>query len=479
MSRPSVYSPRRGSGLPRQQRNAAVERIYRGDDGGLPDFSRLDRRPPHWRRWAIGGGLAILAILAVAAWASFLVFKPYAASSSGDVTVTIDAPTTTTLGEEFTYRIVVTNADRVPLATASLEVRLPEEFAVTTAEPTPDDARGFRWTIGTIRPEEIRSFTVRGRLYSAPRSSARIEAVAVYRPANFNSDFQTIANATTTFGASPVELTLAGPDHAVPNSPVTYTIAYAYTGTLTTPDAVVTLDVPRTFVFTSATPERTRGDTLLWRIGALNPGVRGTIAVTGSFNAGQQDPFIVRAGIAIEPAPDRRVALATQEVQTPVLGGDIVLIATANDQTSGFSVAPGDTLRFRLTLRNDGKDELRDLRVYAIFEATTVTERSILNFSAMTDPANGIAVGEQLAAGLRRGTVTWTPKEITELAALAPGAQRQIDVAVPLHTATSLPGFPQQGLITFTGAVDIGSTGTIAELRRVATTPLELRIATP
>ena len=381
------------------------------------------------------------------------------------------------LGEEFAYRITVANADRIPLATASLDVRLPSDFTVTTADPTPDDARGFRWTIGTIRAEETRTFTIRGRLYGKPESSARIETVAVYRPANFNADFQTTASATTTLDSSPVELTLTGPENAVPNASVTYTIAYAYAGTLTTPPAIIALDVPRTFVFASATPERTSSDALLWRIATLEPGAKGTIAVTGSFTAGQREPVAIRASVAIEPAPDRRVELHAQEVQTPVLGGDAILIATVNDQTSGFSVAPGDTLRFRLTLRNDGKDDLRDLRVHAIFEATAVTERSILNFSAMTDPANGTAIGEQLAPGLRRGTITWMPKDAPELAALTPGTMRQLDVAIPLHTAASLPGFPAQGRITFTGAMDIGSTGAIAKPRRITTAPITLQVA--
>lgn len=471
-----IYTPHRGSGAARHVRNAAVERIYRDDNGNLPDFSRLDRRPPSWRRWAIGGGLITLAILAVAAWGSFLVFKPYTASSGGNVVVTIDAPSTTALGEELTYRITMTNDDRIPLATAELEVRLPEDFAVTTAEPAPDDARGFRWTIGTIPSKERRTFDIRGRLYGPPDTAKRIEAIAVYRPANFNADFQSIADATTTLGASPVALTLTGPDHTVPNAPVTYTIAYEYTGTLTTPATIVTLEVPRAFVFASAKPERARGDALAWRIGALEPNTKGTISVIGSFNAGQQEPFTVRATVAIEPAPDRRVALQTSDVRTPVLGGDVVLIATVNDQTTGFATAPGDALRLRIAVRNDGKEELQHVRVHAILEATSIAERSILNFSSITDATNGIAVGEQLAPGLRRGTITWTEKEIPELAALTAGSQRQIDIVIPIHTAASLPGFPAQGRVSFTTAVDIAKTGTVEEPRRVTTTPIELTV---
>jgi len=478
VSRSRVYNPRRGTRASRQRRDEAVERIYRDDRGHLPDFSRLDRRPATWHRWVIGGGLITLALLAVAAWGSFLVFKPYT-SSGGNVAVTVDAPKTVAFGEEFTYRITVANDDRVPLATAALEVRLPDDFAVTTADPAPDDARGFRWTIGTIPAAERRSFDIRGRLYSAPDAPARLEAIAVYRPANFNAEFQSDADATTTLSASPVALTLSGPDHAVPNASVTYTIAYEHTGTLTTPPATIALDVPRSFVFASATPERSRGDTLLWNIGALAPQAKGQITIVGSFTVGQKEPIIVSATIAIEPAPGKRTVIQTSEVQTPVLGGDIVLIATANDQTAGFAVAPGDAIRLRIAVRNDGRESLERVRVHAVLDATAVAERSIINFSGMTDAANGTAIGEQLAPGLRRGTITWTEREIPELAALAPGAQRQIDLTLPLHTAASLPGFPGQSRVTITAAVDVAKTGAVEEPRRATAAPIELTIALP
>ncbi|MDO8622136.1 MAG: hypothetical protein Q7R80_02805 [bacterium] len=476
MSRSRVYNPRRGSGTSRQRRDEAVERIYRDDEGQLPDFSRLDRRPPTWRRWAIGGGLVMLAVLAIAAWASFLIFKPYTTTSGGSVAVAIDAPPTAAVGAEVTYRITIENGDRVPLARTSVEMKLPTDFTVTEATPAPDDARGFRWTIGTIPANGERIIDLHGRLYGAPEQDARVEAVAVYRPGNFNADFQTVATAITRLDASPITIALTGPERTVPGEAVTYTIAYEHLGTLTTPEATITLDVPRAFILTTTTPDRARSDALLWRIGALAPNAKGTITVTGSFNAGAQEPLTIRATVAIEPAPERRVSLQSKDIATTVLGGDVVLIATANDQTSGFTTPPGTALRFRIAIRNDGKEELRDLIAYAVFEATSVTERSILNFSAITDGLNGTAIGEQLAAGLRRGTITWTAKEYPELAALPPGQLRTIDFTIPIHTPASLSGFPEQGRITFSTAVDIGKTGEVAQQRRVTTAPVAIQV---
>ncbi len=476
MSRPRIYTPRRGTGIPRRAREEAVDRIYRDDDGKLPDFTRLDRRPPTWRRWAVGGGLLLLAVLAVAAWASFLIFKPYTAVSGGSVNVKIDAPPTATIGQELAYRVTITNDDRIPLAQTTLELRLPEDFAVTSADPPPDDARGFRWTIGTIPANGNRAIEVRGRLYGTPNQDARIEATAVYRPANFNADFQSLATATTTLGTSPLTLTMNGPTESVPGEAVTYTLSYEHTGELVVPETSVILEVPRSFALTSTTPERSRTDELVWNVGALQPKAKGTITVIGSFRVGSKDPYPLRATTTIEPVPGRRLIFAAPEHVTAVLGGDAVVTATVNDQTSSIDAPPGSPLRFRIAIRNDGTSELRDLTVQAMFEATSVAERSILNFSAIQDPANGAAFGEQLAPGLRRGTITWTPKEVAALATLPPSEQRQIDFVLPIHDSGSLPGFPASGRITFAAAIDIGATGGVERARQVTAGPIEIRV---
>jgi len=418
----------------------------------------------------------MLAVLAVAAWASFLIFKPYAVTSGGNVTVTIDAPPTAAVGQEMSYRITVNNGDHVPLASTSVELKLPTDFAMTEALPAPDDARGLRWTIGTIPANGQRTIDLHGRLYGAPEQDARVEALAVYRPGNFNADFQSVASAVTRFDASPLALTLTGPDRTVPGEAITYTMTYEYTGTLTTPEVVVTLDVPRSFVLSSATPDRSRSDALFWKLGALAPQAKGTITVNGTFNAGAKDPSPIRATAAIEPAPEHRIALQTKDITTTVLGGDVVLIATANDQTAGFATPPGAALRFRIVVRNDGNDTLHDLVAHATFEATSVAERSIVNFAAITDPLNGTAIGEQLAPGLRRGTITWTAKEFPNLATLSPGEFRTIDFTLPIHTSASLPDAPDHGRVTFSAAVDVGKTGDTATARRMTTSSMEIRV---
>lgn len=453
----------------------AVERIYHSAHGGRPDFTRFDRRPPRWQRWAVAGMLIALAAAALAAWAGFVVFGP-GRRGNETLTVTIDAPPATGIGDAVIYRVTVVNDARVPVAAATLEVRTPEDFLLAAAEPAPDDTRTLRWTLGAIGAGGRAEVALHGHLYGAPTAQTRITATTLYRPGNFNADFEARAEATTVLGASMVTLALEGPPRAVPGEEVTYTVRAMQTGDTPSPPLRVTLDVPRAFVLRETNPKRENDLALSWMVGELAPGAERTITVRGRFTAGAATPFDLRATATITPSGSRTLLLADTTMYTEVLGSAVALVATANDQTAAFPVHAGDALRIRIVARNNGTAPIRQLTARAVFDATSVAEKSILNFNASTDPANGAAVGEQLAPGLRRGTVTWTSAEIPALAELAPGATHTIDIAIPLHTSTTLPGMSARATLTFHAALTVGAVGDTATPFTITTTPIAISV---
>lgn len=476
MSKHRVYSPNHGKNSGSDARLQVVERVYRDDRGALPDFSRFDRRSPTWRRWAIGGGLVALAILAVAAWASFLVFKPYAVTSGGNVVVTIDAPTTVIIGGEISYRIRITNDDRIPVASLALELKLPPNFAMISSDPVPDEGRELRWTIGALPARESEEIEIRGRLYGAPKTEARVEALAIYRPANFNADFQVISSAVTTFDPSPLTIGVTGPSDVLPGEQVAYLIEYTNTGSRATSPAKLVLEVPRSFVLTSATPERIRKDELLWNLGEIAPQAKGTITVLGTFGNDARDAMNIRAMVVIEPEVGQRLTQAEATAITKVLAGDVSLVATVNDQSGAITATPGMSLQFRVALRNTGTAELRGITVAANIEATAVNERSIFDFNALVDVANGIVVGQQKTPGMRVGTITWTAKEVPGLAALKPGDQIIIPFSLPIRSGD---GVPADARATFTTSAQITSTGTTDKSRSVASGSVVITVRNP
>ncbi|MDO8462913.1 MAG: hypothetical protein Q7S96_01380 [bacterium] len=451
----------------------AVERLYRDRNGNLRDPRRFDRREHPWKRVVIGSGLIALALLAVAAWASFVVFRPTSSTRTGRIAITIDAPPIAQLGDAVAYRVTVANEGRVPITSTTVELVLPDGYLLASAEPQPDAGQRTRWTIGTIEGNASNTIELRGHLYGEPGTPARIAATAIYRPGNFNANFEERTEATTALGASPVTLALEGPKTTVPGEEVTYTITYAHVAGQPSTDIAITLEIPQTFAITSTEPVRDDARESTWNIAALTGDMTGTVTVHGRFLSG--DEAHLRARATVTPQ-GHAITIASANAETDVIGGDVLLLATANDQTNGFTVSSGESLRFRIAMRNDGDTTVRNLTVRAILDASSVAERSILNFNAIEDGANGTVTGEQRAAGLRRGTIVWTPANVPALTELAPGAQATINFTIPLHTAASLPGLPKTGRIQLDVQTEIGATGTLDKPYTIQTTPIVITV---
>ncbi|MFH1430631.1 MAG: hypothetical protein ABIG71_03875 [Candidatus Uhrbacteria bacterium] len=453
-----------------------VERIYRDKQGKMPDFSHLDRRPSGWRRWALSGALVTLGVLAIAAWASFLIFKPYSDTTDGDVVVRIDAPPAADIGGTVTYTITVANNDRVPIAAAELELHLPEHFLLATADPAPTTDDPPTWMIGSLDRGERTTIVLSGQLFGTPGADATINAELFYRPGNFNAEFQEYANATTILGASPFTLTMTGPDRTVPGELVTYSLHYERTLESGGTGVWIALTAPHAFTMKDSAPKQATGNDVRWSITNLDTHPSGDITFSGTFFEGSAEPYLLRTEAQTQPAEGVTIAFNSAEVRTEVVGGGVTIIGTANDQTNDFAVRSGDTLRFRVSVRNDGNIPIRNVTVNAILDAASISEQSILNYSAMTDPADGAAVGEQRSPELRRGTITWTSAEVPGLIELAPGATETVNFSIPIHTSTSLRGFDGKGGVQFKAIAQIGATGDLEKPYTVQTSPMTLTV---
>ncbi|MBI4143050.1 hypothetical protein HY480_04205, partial [Candidatus Uhrbacteria bacterium] len=73
------------------------------------------------------------------------------------------------------------------------------------------------------------------------------------------------------------------------------------------------------------------------------------------------------------------------------------------------------------------------------------------------------------------GTITWTPKEVPDLAALAPGEQRLIAFTLPLRAADAI-AYPPGAIVTFTASATITATGTAEKPRQITTVPITITI---
>jgi uncharacterized repeat protein (TIGR01451 family) len=146
-----------------------------------------------------------------------------------------------------------------------------------------------------------------------------------------------------------------------------------------------------------------------WNLGTVAAGASGEVAyeVTLKPGLGQGDSIEVLNQATLQADGVKKIsAPGSFTLDTPVLS-----IERKRDDLSGGTIAPGDTLRFTITIRNSGEADALNVVVTDDFDETVVAEVSDIS-------AGGSEV---------QGTVTWSLTEPLE-----PGGEKNFSYQVRL-----------------------------------------------
>ncbi len=423
----------------------SLSAIYRDDAGQLPDLSRLERRGSRLVYYVLGGVGLFLALLIMAVWSGFMIFKPFRGYTGKGLQVNIDGPGEVTLGQETSYFINYINASNEPLASAQVQVSFPTDFTVTDMEPQPSD-QGMVWRLGSIAYGGRGTITIKGVFSGALGTKTAIQSVGTYRPASFNSDFESLGTKQINYTQSVLSGAISVPEKALPGDEVAlaYTLQNSGAKTMTGLQARITM--PPGFVReASSTAGQLDGSVVSLPVRDLPAGASTTVAVVGSFASGQAGDFPVHAEAGILNADGLFAPAQKSDTVISVLAGDLLLKLAANGSGDSRSVTFGDTLNFSLSYENTSGDDLRnvslriDLQPLAASStgSSSKTPPPFLDWSRMDDSSSGTASGD---------AITWDENSIGTLERLSQGEDGSLDFSVPvavsnLAKSTSTQGF--------------------------------------
>lgn len=439
-----------------------LQSIYTSENKDRPlDLTKFDRRNGR-SRYVLVGLIGFFAVLAGAAWAGFFFFKPYAQSNDKTVSIDVIGPAEVRAGEEATYAIDYRNS--APGAVAALEVRVvvPSSFHVldTSVAPTSDP---YTWTLGSLPAHGNGSLSLHGYFIGPVDNTANIEAIATYRPANFNADFESVGRETVDIRDTVLTGTSTGPAEVAPGMPATYVYKLMNTGTQSFGPFVVSLDASPNFRFKNADPKPTRSGAPSWTIPAIAPAQTVTITVVGMFEAtgGGTTPL---AFVTTIPVNGTTVALRRDTISTNVAASPLNVGLTVNGVTGSLVASFGETVHAILVYENPGTVPLNDVVLSVVLSADP---HGLTNWDVST--ANP-------PARVDNGTFTWTKKELPVLATLAPGAKGTLDVAI------GLVGKAPAGIGAFqlriAGGALISKIGEASVPHQVQTTPVIINLGT-
>jgi len=295
------------------------------------------------------------------------------------------------------------------------------DLLITWAANTEPDIAGYRLSYGTtpgshptaIDAGDVTAYRVTG-LTTGLRYYFVVEA---YDGAGNYSTPSAEVNGVPGASAAPaLSLSISdAPDPIGPGANLTYTLAYANTGSAAASAVVITDALPANTTFVSATGGGAlSGGTVTWTLGGLAAGANGTAQLIVRVNSPLANgTTITNSGAGIDSA---ETTVATAATATTTVSALPVLTVSKTDGPD--PVAAGSNITYTLSYANNGTGGAT---------AVVVTD---------TVPANATFVSATAGGTLSGGTVTWS---IGSLAAGASGSvQMVIRANSPLANGTTI-----------------------------------------
>lgn len=446
-----------------QHQDASLEKIYRDEQGQLPDLEQLIKRPSSlFVQWLKRGLLLVivLGILGVCGW--FLSRQSWF-ETGAYLTVDLAPNTIVRSGEPFTLVVNYRNDARVPLAQLEATLTPPIGFELLDTLPARIDQTSTTWNLGTLSHGSDGRIEITGLLKADVPSTGRLQMLFTYRPGNFSSDFQTVKTAELSIEDSVLSTRISGPDKAVVGEEVTYTIDLIHAGETPLTEAVVQILPPKNFLTQKQIPEGSQEEPGIWTIEALEPGTITSIEVSGIYSSSASEAQHWDA-VSFLQEENRRAKQSSARTQTDVIGGDLQLSLIANGSSERALLRVGDTLNISLGLENTGEAVVEDLEL--ALEINPETGALPIDWAAA-----------KLAGATRnKGTLTWNKQAQESYARIEPNETRTLDLILPILPISSFD--PKTAADAFTLTLRAGSAriGTTQTTQKLSTSPLNVRL---
>lgn len=437
---------------------------------GRPSKEWMNTMDRGRRKMWIAVSLSIVALVAfavTAAWIGFLWWGSRGFNGKG-IQIQIEGPDKISIGQEVTYYVNWFNIAREPLAATEFRISFPNDFMASNIEPKPtSDPMVFR--LGSQPVEGRGTVKITGMFTGSLGTKSAIQVISMYRPASFNSDFETLDTREIEYAQSVLEGSLSLPSKVIPGDPVSFAYQIKNTSSKTMENLRARFLLPEGFAPVSADSEdspdvRER----FFDLGSLEQGATTSVSIGGSFTvrSGGDTAIVAEAGFAL---PDGSFAPAQRSEGTiSVLAGDLDLELVVNGNQGDRSADLGEWQRLALSYENLSGEDLSDISLIVhldpVLPEGAPSVHGLIDWKKIDDDLEGIISGE---------TVTFTKKELEDLKEIGPDESGMIEFSVPIAAAIAKE---QDVPISMFAEAKIGSVGGDKVGRIVKTQPITLKI---
>lgn len=374
--------------------------------------------------------------VAVIVVTSFLIYTRIERSSGVEpLVLTIEGPETAVSGAPIAIEVRYKNPKNIPIANLEIDLNLPKGFLIETALPEPTNAEDFVYQIGSIGSYSDGVITLTGTWVADLDSELPLQAFASYRPANFNSEFQTIEKKIIKTTDTLVSTTVTGPSEGRAGDELTYTIVTKNTSeTQTLTSIVQELTLPEGFYLTKSNPTIEAGGVAEYTIATLPPLAEHKAEMTGTFASDIEGLHSFKTTPSLL-ALSSRYSGKTEEVATEVLKSALKLSLVVNGADSEALTRAGSTMRVSVSLENTSTTPISDVELLLDFQSGKPVPISWSNAT--------LDGGRVTSAGILFSKTT--------IGTIAPGTRKTLNLIFPVKgeiSATDADRFTLVGTAT-------------------------------
>ncbi|HLP86511.1 MAG TPA: hypothetical protein VK153_01385 [Candidatus Paceibacterota bacterium] len=190
--------------------------------------------------------------------------------SSEKINIQVIGNSFTKGGDELPLQIEITNNNNANLELANLIIEYPKG----AEDNSVDVVRLPRDNIGTVKPNESVIRNIKVKLFGEEKSIRNIKVSLEYHPQGSNAIFTKDIFYPVTISVAPLSLDIKAPESAISNQPISFSVTATLNTSLSPSDnPILQLTYPNNFVFESATPSPTLGNSIwdLSKITATDP----------------------------------------------------------------------------------------------------------------------------------------------------------------------------------------------------------------
>jgi len=393
--------------------NHQVEKDWKPEDRSeekTPTINYSMKKPPTsiFKKFFIG---AVIFFFIALALSLYMFYGKNLSVSNDNIDITVLGNAFTKGGDELPLQVEITNRNNASLELANLIVSYPRG----ASNDANDLVRIPRDSIGTIKPGATVTRNIKVSLFGEEKSTRNIKVSLEYHPPGSNAIFTKEKEYTVVISSAPLSLNIDAPTEATSDQEVSIKITASLNTALPAGGAVLQVTYPNSFVFSSATPAPSIGNSI-WPLSSLTVGNPVVVTINGRLigQDGDQQVFHAYAG-ATSASNQSAVSvvynslLQTITITKPFLETHVIV---NNQDLLNYTAGSNETIRGQISWINNLSTRVTDAQIIANFSGNAFDKTSIDPLEGFYDSSNS--------------RIVWDKNSIPDLGSVEPGASGNV-----------------------------------------------------